>query len=119
SYDALDRIVKKTYSDATPQVDYRYDVSQVGCLYSVSNAVLSTTFNAYAPGCLVTGSTQLFGSQSYPFSYSYNLASALTREWYPSGRLVSYHYDRAGRADRVANGQLSGTSNFATNIAYV
>src|SRR6185503_2512444 len=104
TYDVLDRLVRKSYSDGTPQVDYTYDVSQVGCLYSFSNSVASTTFNAYAPDCVAIGSVQAIGNQSYAFSYGYNLASALNWEMYPSGRSVSYHYDRAGRTDRVLDG---------------
>jgi YD repeat-containing protein len=33
--------------------------------------------------------------QSYNFSYTYNLAGALTSETYPSGRVVTSRYDGA------------------------
>jgi RHS repeat-associated protein len=117
TYDALDRVTRKTYSDGTPQVDYTYDATQVGCLSSVTNLVSRTTFS-YGPGCLVTGSIQSVGGQNYNFTYGYNFGSELTSQTFPSGRLVSYHYDRAGRADRVGNGPLNGSNSFATNITY-
>jgi RHS repeat-associated protein len=118
SYDALGRLLTMSYSDGTPQVEYVYDLSQIGCLYSVSNSVARTTYPLYAPDCTILGSSQLVGSQNYPFQYSYNLASLLSGQTYPSGRIVSYHYDRAGRVDRVANGPLSSPNSFATNITY-
>ncbi len=66
------------------------------------------TFTAYNPNCLVAASR----------TYAYNLASALTQESYPSGRTVSYHYDAAGRTDRVGNGPLSGPNSYANGITY-
>ena len=55
---------------------------------------------------------------NYPTSASYNLATALTSENYPSGRTVSFAYDQAGRAISVA-GNLGGASRtYSTGITY-
>src|SRR5262245_17583292 len=118
TYDALGRPTRKSYSDGTPQVDYTYDISQMGCPYTVMNSVARTTFDSYAPGCMVLGSTQSVGNQNYSFSYNYNMASAPVQTWYPSGRQVSYRYDLAGRVNRVANGFVNGANSFADNILY-
>jgi RHS repeat-associated protein len=121
-YDSLDRLKKKMYSDGTPTVDYAYDTTQKGCLDSVANAVSMMAFTAYNPNCEVTASRQTFGHQNYDFNYAYNLASALTQVTYPSNRIVSYHYDEAGRADCVGKGPLSGqdcaANRYANGIVY-
>jgi len=45
---------------------------------------------------------QQTGGQTYSFSYTYNLAGAMTSETYPSGRMVSTSYDGVNRAQGVS-----------------
>ena len=47
-------------------------------------------------------------SQNYGFSYGYNLASEMTSQTYPSGRVVQTEYDGAGRVAGVKN-QATGS----------
>jgi len=117
-YDSLNRIKKKTYSEGTPEVNYTYDSVQTGCPDSVTTTVAVMAYTAYGPNCTVTASRQTIGPSAYSFSYTYNLDSQLTGETYPSGRIVSYHYDALGRLDRIGNGPLSGSDSYASNIIY-
>src|SRR5438093_5818263 len=117
-YDSLNRLKRKTYSDGTPQLDYAYDTLQKGCLDSVTTSTATMAFTSYSPNCVVAGSRQTVGAQTYSFTYAYNLASQLTQETYPSGRIVTYHYNALGQPDRVGNGPLSGPNSYVTNITY-
>ena len=63
----------------------------------------------------VTSSYQQTDSQNYPFTYGYNLASAMTSETYPSGRVVQTEYDPAGRTAGVKN--QSATWYYAGAVA--
>lgn len=56
---------------------------------------------------------------TYPaFSYGYKLNDALAKITYPSGRIVEYGFDAAGRTSRVANGELTSSTSFANGITY-
>jgi RHS repeat-associated protein len=126
SYDPLDRITAKVYytgtdangssgkcsaiaagnlTSTTPAVKYAYD-SVPGAKGSlaqvVTQGVSTTTYSAYDALGRVTANTQTTAGQSYPFSYSYNLAGAMTMEVYPSGRVVRNSYDGMNRTVGVA-----------------
>jgi RHS repeat-associated protein len=104
-YDALNRPTTKSFSDPnTSTVNWTYDNSATGAngigrLWTVSNGYSTTTFSAYDRVGRITasGQTPRGASQPYPFSYSYNLAGALTTEHYPSGRKITTGYDAANR----------------------
>ena len=58
------------------------------------------------------------GGQTYPFSYTYNLAGALETEVYPSNRSIQSCYDVAGRLLNV-NGSSSGKPTaYASGMTY-
>ena len=84
----------------------------------VNSSTSKTTYNGFDNLGNLTSSTQTTGS-SYDFSYSYNLANALTSVTYPSQRAVSYTYDSLGRIATV-NGAAAGGSNtpYASGISY-
>ena len=102
-YDALNRPVKKAYSDGTSTVTSTYDscTQGKGRLCSVGNGVSTTNYTAYDALGRVTAGNQTTGGTAYSFSYVYN-ALGLTSMTYPSGRTVSYTYDAAGRVKEVA-----------------
>jgi RHS repeat-associated protein len=101
TYDSLDRLTSKSYSDGTPTVTYTYDTVKNGRLSSVSNSVSTTSYTAYdALGRVTAGNQNTTGGATYPFSYTYN-ALGLTSMTYPSGRTVSYDYDFAGRVSAI------------------
>jgi RHS repeat-associated protein len=114
SYDALDRIVEKDYSDATPDVTYTYYTSganKIGRPESVSTSAATETFNSYDALGRVTAHTQeiVNNSNDYTLSYTYLLNDALATMVYPSGREVDYTLDDAGRIRTVDD----GTTTFA------
>jgi hypothetical protein len=67
----------------------------------------------------VLASNQVTYGNTYPFSYSYNLAGGLTGETYPSSRVVSTCYDGANRVSQVTLGACGGGSgNYAASVQY-
>jgi RHS repeat-associated protein len=105
TYDGLHRISGKSYTGvSTPQVTYSYypagQTPKVGRLQSVTTSAAGTSYDYDSLG-RVTSSTQSIAgavAASFRFSnYSYKLNDALTSITYPSGRVVNYTYDDAGR----------------------
>lgn len=129
TYDNLNRPKQVTYTDGTPTVTNSYDQAQTGYfnkgrLTTVQTAAVAASGSVPAiPATTqsydydlkgqVKAHIQTIGTQSYTFSYSYNLAGQLTGETYPSGRVVSYGYDDAARPDTVTSGATTYVSNFA------
>lgn len=56
--------------------------------------------------------------QAYGFSYTYNLAGALTSETYPSGRTIQTDYDPVNRVSKVSGVLAGQTKNYASDIGY-
>jgi RHS repeat-associated protein len=112
-YDELDRMVTKSYSNATPPstyvaapaVTYTYDDGNVpysvGRLTAVSNGNVWQVYGFDQLG-RPTASAETAGGGTYTFlSYQYNLADQLTSVKYPSGRVIQTTYDAAGRISAV------------------
>ena len=114
SYDALDRLTRRDYSYTgsdtavslgTTRVDYAYD--RCGsyargrlCSVTARNGqaeVSRTAYNRYDALGRVLESTQRTGGSSYTMAYGYDRAGNLISQRYPSGRVVDYVYDEAGR----------------------
>jgi RHS repeat-associated protein len=140
TYDVLNRVAGKSYNDgATPSVTYCYDGStsaqgcttapagsnMVGRLTMVQNVppnsstpVSTTTYASFDALGRITASAQQPGSNAaYDFTYAYNPAGGMTTIHYPTGEVVNYAYDGAGRPLSV---QESGTGNtvYANNVQY-
>jgi RHS repeat-associated protein len=113
-YDELSRLKRRTYSDSTPPVSYTYDDPTVtysrGRLTSVSSSVSTSHYTGYDALGRVTASAQTTDAQTYSLRYAYDLSGHLTRQTYPSGRIVVTDYDAAGR--------LSGVKQQATGFYY-
>ncbi len=138
NYDALNRVKDRTYTNDpqnTPAVFYSYDGqtlptgapsfapgSSIGRLVSTTYGGASAgNYQGYDQLGRVNVSYQQTDSQNYGFTnYSYNIASEMTSETYPSGRVVVTDYDTAGRVAGVKN-QTTGlyyagaTGSDATN----
>ena len=114
SYDRLDRLTGRSYSYTgsetavnleTTRVDYAYDRCGSytrGRLCSVTakkgaTQVSRTAYNRYDALGRVLESTQTTEGQAYTMAYAYDRAGNLTRQRYPSDRVVDYVYDGAGR----------------------
>ena len=119
SYDALNRVLTRSYndgtaaqnfSDHTPTVTYSYDTlpQRKGHLTAVSSSVSSYHYTSYDAVGRVTSSSQVTEGQTYQMSYRYNLAGQLTSQTYPSERVVTTEYDAAGRVAGVKP-ELSGS----------
>ena len=122
NYDAIDRLLKITYHDGTPAVNYSYDTVSTygkGRLASVSNTNSTTNIASYDPAGRVLTSNQTTGS--YPqraFTYTYNRAGGLTSETLPSGRKVSTVYDSAARPSTLSGLLGTTTTNYVTQSSY-
>jgi len=123
SYDALNRVTQKSYSDGyTSTVNYQYDAAGAGYswghLTQVSNGNSTTNYVSIDPLGRVTASNQVTAGQTYGFTYYYNLAGALTKETYPSGRVVTTSYDGANRANEVAGSYNSVGTTYVPEVTY-
>lgn len=144
TYDALNRVTQKAYSGApgaSPTVRYCYD----GNIYDLTtnNCVAASPAIAHAKGKLtgegvedwtatnytgfdargrVTASVQRTITSgttetAYAFSYSYNRDGTLATQTYPSGKVVSFAYDRAGRPVNIA--ELTGPlTTYVSSVVY-
>jgi len=99
-------------------VTFSYDAAGVafskGRLTAVSSTVSATNITQYDALGRVMGSTQITGGQTYPFSYAYNVDGTLQQQAYPSGRIVNYGYDGAGRTNNAA----AGATTYAFGFTY-
>ncbi|MFY9607891.1 MAG: hypothetical protein WAU45_04655 [Blastocatellia bacterium] len=127
NYDVLNRVTSRIYTNDpqnTPGVFYKYDGQllpagapagfnrgfSTGRLVAATYGTSSSAGNytGYDKLGRATSSFQQTDSQNYGFSYGYNLASEMTSQTYPSGRVVQTEYDAAGR--------LAGVKNQATGL---
>jgi len=115
AYDALNRVSTKTYSDDTPPVSFTYDTVFKGALKTVANSNSSTNYDSYDALGRVTQTTQATSTNSpYVFHYGYNRAGALSSETFPSSRVLTFTYDKAGRPATLA----AGSTIYATGVTY-
>jgi RHS repeat-associated protein len=124
NYDVLNRVTFRDYSDATPDVTYTYDATNIpfskGKLTKVSNAISETKYNAYNIMGRVTNSQQVTDGTTYnPMTYTYNLSGALIEEVYPSGRVVKNTLDNDGELVQVQSRKANDTfRNYANGFNY-
>lgn len=117
TYDALNRPLTRSYSDGTPTVTNYYDGAGLpsvpsfskGKLTRVSSSVSDSSYTDFDPMGRLEQFQQITDGQTYTSSYEYNLSGALTKETYPSGRVVQNEFD--------ANGDLSKIFGRATTTA--
>jgi YD repeat-containing protein len=133
TYDGLNRISTKSYSDGTAQVRYCYDnvpnsgtcqptapaAGYKGRLTYATNGTSSTLFGLFDSMGRVRNSTQTTNGTAFPFtSYTYDLAGELLRETYPSGRTVTATYERAGRITSVSGARSGVTTPYLRSAVY-
>jgi YD repeat-containing protein len=134
TYDALNRLHTKTYSDGvTPAVTMNYDEAgacpnsatayNTGRLTSVTTPLLGVTpatvqtmfYDSLGRSC---ASAETVGTASpYTFKYQYNKAGGLTSETYPSGRVVGTSYDAMNRPAGVTSGATTYVNQASTVYA--
>jgi RHS repeat-associated protein len=120
TYDALNRITGKSYSDGTPGVSYGYDARQyaIGRLTSVTNENSTTNFTSFDVFGRVLASNQATAGQTYSFGYTYDLAGSLVSETYPSGRVVTMNYDGADRVSAVSGNFSGQPTPYVSGVTY-
>jgi RHS repeat-associated protein len=124
SYDALNRLTKKSYNDSTMEVNYYYDAqtlpsgspslergASIGQLLAVTyggSSSINGTYYGYDAIGRAVKSAQVTNGQIFPtMEYGYNLSGSMTWQKYPSGREVTVAYDQVGRFNSVS-GQKTG-----------
>jgi RHS repeat-associated protein len=80
----------------------------------VSSSAFSTAYSKYDFLGDILNSAQTTGGYTYPFTYTYNLANAMTQMTFPSGRVLPWSYDGANRVASVG-----GTAKtYASSVQY-
>jgi RHS repeat-associated protein len=117
TYDALDRLTQKSYDDTTPAARHAYDGGTLtGCttappVPSPADANAKGYRTAMCDGSGATAWTHdvlgrilqekrtIIGSTAVTksTSYAYNVDGSVASQTYPSGRVLNYTYDAAGR----------------------
>jgi RHS repeat-associated protein len=126
-YDALHRVTGKGYGAqscplATPVVTYAYDsgTNAIGHLTSLTDQAGTASYTYDILGRLATETRTLTGANSAAISktisYSYNLDGSVKTLTYPSGNVITYAPDSAGR---VLSAIDSGSGiNYVTGATY-
>jgi RHS repeat-associated protein len=122
SYDGLNRIRLKTYSTEDPEVTYNYDNNTIpngiGRLYSVSNAKVTTTYDAYDEiGNVTRVSKKIIDDPAaYTTQYVYDLSGKVTRTTYPDGyQVTNTYYPGTGLLESVRGGARSKLLSYISN----
>ena len=120
-YDRLNRNIITGYSNdpaQTPTAYHHYDgsVNGRGRFWYSDAGSSATGVNGYDTAGRVTEQHQKFlyngvWSANFSVSLTYNKAGGVITQTYPSGRVVSYNYDAAGRP-----GDYNGQAAFAGNL---
>ena len=117
TYDPLHRVLTKSYTnnsnpyvqyESTPAVTYAYYLKDtasspnIGQLKLVSSDIASTLYTYNQQGQVAASMHSITGlARTATFTYEYYLNGALKNERYPSGRLVNYDVDDAGRTNKT------------------
>lgn len=128
TYDNLNRIKQRVYSDATPTVSFYYDGTGLGIVpdrskgktTKVSSSVSETRYTSFDDlGRLLTHQ-QITDGQTYNTGYTYNLSGALIEETYPSTRVVKYTLDQNGDLAQVQSKKTAnhGYWTYADSFSY-
>jgi len=142
NYDALNRVIKRTFSVvpgqpmppsyvAAPEVSYFYDGTGMPSgvtaperagvkLTAVKSAVSHTVYTEFDMAGHVRMHRQVVDpgtsvEQAYLMEYDYDLAGNMTSQKYPSGRVVPVSYDNVGRLSRVGT---TGSKVYADSFKY-
>lgn len=127
AHDALNRLVAVTYSDASLNVTYAYDLPATTCgaderfatgrLSRMTDASGSTDFCHDRQGNLVR-KVQVTNGLSFVTRYAYTTAGRLASVAYPSGVRVDYARNSLGRPTGVTVATTTGLRSLLTNVVW-
>lgn len=131
-YDALNRVIQRNYTNEptgseTPDVSYFYDnlPNAKGKLTKVTNGFSTTDYLSFDILGRVIRSKQttddvVYGDDTHPMTYTYNLSGALIEQTYPSGRVVKNVLDNNGNLSIVQSKKTTnhGYWNYAENFTF-
>ena len=124
TYDNLDRLTSKSYSNGDPTVTYYYDQTSYNGLTisngkgqrtGMSDGSGQTAWSYDTMGRIVT-EQRTIGSVTKTMSYSHNLDGSLASITYPSGRVLSYAYGSDQKPLSVVDS--ANGINYATGATY-
>ena len=124
TYDNLNRVLTRSYSDSTPSVTNTYDDPNVafskGQLTKVSSSISTTEHTGFDRLGRTLSHKQTTNGQSYTTSYTYNLSGALVEETYPSGRIVKNTFNNDAKLIEVSSKKVDQADFqiYANNFAY-
>jgi RHS repeat-associated protein len=118
-FDALNRLTDIDYPDSSLDVSFTYDVGTNGNgrLARMTDAVGSVDLAYDARGNLLS-EIRTIGSAQYITSYAYNDAGRLVQVTYPSGMVIYYLRDAAGRITAIDKHTGSGLESLVNGIQY-
>ncbi len=108
TYDNLNRLTLRDYSDTTPDVSFAFDNPSIpnskGQLTAVTSSVSANYYTAFDELGRIKSNQQVTNGTTYNFpNYSYDLSGALIQQTYPSGRVVKTESDAIGRLSKVSS----------------
>jgi RHS repeat-associated protein len=124
TYDALNRLTGKSYSDSTPAVTYSYDQASYNGLTitngkgrrtGMSDGSGQTAWSYDAVGNALAVSKKING-QTKTMSYTYNLDGSIATIQYPGGRTIIYATSNAQRSTSAKDN--SNSINYALSAHY-
>ncbi len=124
TYDELDRLIERDYSDLTPDVAFTYDDPSIpfskGQTTKVANSVSETKFTGFDILGRLLRHEQVTDGQTYSTAYTYNLSGELFEETYPSGRVVRNILNNDGELSTVQSrkNENYGFHNYASHFTY-
>jgi len=120
AYDALNRLTSITYPTTAENVSFTYDHGPsegIGRLRSLADQSGTTTHSYNEFGDVITDQRTI-GGTSYSVSYQYDAAGDLASMTYPSGRVVSYGRDAAGRVTTATSTKNGTQKSIVSSASY-
>jgi RHS repeat-associated protein len=124
AYDALNREISRTYPNySSEDMTFSYDSTAggnkgIGRLTGYTDESGQTTLT-YDERGNVTNKTRTIGTFVYSTTYAYDKADHVTKEIYPSGRIVTFVYDSAGRVGTVTTYRGGVNTTLASGIDWL
>lgn len=126
TYDAFNRLQQIMGPDLRDDVYYTYDNCAQGqglvCSIQRGNSTLNYKYNAFSDVTEISQSlitVDGFNAAENTVAYAYTTNGDISSITYPSGAVVNYSYNRAGRVDNVYLDQDGTNQSLSLNITYM